>query len=140
MNNSDFLTSLFIIVAVLFLITIWCFFGRNYGKAKVANCSGTVTNPKTEARGVIKITCPKNLPSNRTVKVIHIDHGPLITSRVHQGGGGGEQSGMSYWKELPLFVTIPKVIQEGQIWEYKVEAPEGGIPNAEDELAAGILD
>lgn len=95
-------------------------------KAKVATCTGTVTNPKTEARGVIKITCPKNLPSSRTVKVMHVDHGRLNPSQTHHGGGGrggGEFPGAAggYWEGRPLFVTFPKEIQEGQIWEVRVD-------------------
>ncbi|GMH69228.1 hypothetical protein TrRE_jg8204 [Triparma retinervis] len=89
-------------------------------KAKVAICTGIVTDPKTKARGVIQITCPDNLPSNRKVKVIHVDHGPLCPTTMHIRDPLGR-----YPADVgqPLYVTFPKTIQEGQVWEYKVEAP-----------------
>ncbi|GMI39936.1 hypothetical protein TrCOL_g7901 [Triparma columacea] len=94
-------------------------------KPKVATCTGIVTDPKTKARGVIQITCPDNLPSDRTVKVIHGDHGPLFPSTEHVRAGGF--GGKAFDKGEPLYVTFPKTIQAGQIWEYKVEAPTSSI-------------
>lgn len=95
-------------------------------KAKVAICTGTVTDFNTEVKGVLKITCPKNLPSSRRVKVEHVEHGLLIGYEILQGGGGGGGGdfggvgGAIYVVKMPLFVTIPGEIQEGQIWEVRV--------------------